>query len=331
MVAGINGITVSGVGSQANPFVINGPYLTVGNTATADLTLTGAGTSASPYRITATVHMTLDDLTDVIVPTPTVGYVLTYQTSPSPGWRAAVAQSGTPGAVLTDGSLSGAGTAGSVLSVKVDPAGGISVGAGGLTASAAFTICTSTTRPASPTNYQRIVESDTQAYGFWMPGSPGSWRMFDTKPQLWTPHLTSGYYPNVDIATSRGGYARGTFMRQGAQTHVGVHIRLGDSPNMGYGDLRIDNPPVPIASVIGAQFGIGFLNASGWAYWPAQFEANSAGVFRWWTSNPGEANIWIVQSADSTNRPGTGVPQRPGTYPFLGGSDLEGFVTYFND
>jgi hypothetical protein len=330
-VSGTGGITVSGVGSQANPFVISGPTFTTSNTATADVAITGTGTAADPYRISSTVHMNLDALTDVETPAPTAGYILTWQTSPTPAWRAAVPQSGTPGAVITDTSLQGAGTAGSVLGARLDPAGGITVGASGLKVASGWTQCTSTTRPASPANYQGIIETDTQAYGFWMPGSPGKWRMFDTQPQLWTPRLISTYYAGVSLGS--GGFARGTYMRQGAQTHVEVYFHIGEGGNLGYGELRVDNPPVPIGigGISGSQYGVGHLHASGWAFWQALFEANTAQIFRWWSANPGNANVWLVQSADSSNRPGTGVPLRPGTWPFQGGSDLTGYVTYFND
>lgn len=333
LVTGAGGITVTGAGSQDNPFVVNGPVITVGNSPTADLVLTGSGTTADPYRIVCNVHLTLDGLTDVTAPAPTAGYVLTYATSPSPGWIAAVPQSGTPGAVLHDTTLKGDGTAAQVLGVLLDPTGGITAGASGLKAASGWTICTSGTRPASPAAYDKIIESDTQAWGFWMPGSPGKWRMYDTKQQLWTPHLTSDYYAGVSVGPT--GYARGVYMRQGAEVTVTVNFGISDYGNLGYGTLKIDNPPVPISSTSagtqGSFWGPGWLHASGWAYWQALFEANPSQVLRWWCANPGNANVWIVQSSDSSNRPGTGVPNRPGTWPFQGGSNLTGTVTYATD
>jgi hypothetical protein len=332
LVTGAGGITVTGAGSQDNPFVVHGPYLSVGNSPTADLVLTGSGTQGDPYRIVCNVHMVLDQLTDVDAPSPVAGYVLTYVTSPSPAWKAAIPQSGTPGAVLHDITLKGDGTAGSVLGVLLDPAGGITSGPSGLKAPTGWTICTSGTRPGAPAAYDRIIESDTQAWGFWMPGSPGKWRMYDTKPQLWTPHLTSGYFPGVSLGS--GGAAKGTYMRQGAQTAVNFSFHIGEGGNLGYGEFRVDNPPVPIgaAAAMDSMYGSGFLHASGWAYWQALVEANSScQCIRWWTANPGNANIWLAQSSDSSNRPGTGVPNRPGTWPFQGNSDLKGSVTYFNE
>lgn len=325
-----DGVTVSGVGSQSNPYVITGPFFQAGNTATADVVLTGDGSPANPYRLIVNVHLTLDQLTDVSAPAPTAGHVLTYVAGT--GWTNAIPQSGTPGAVLHDNTLKGDGTAAAILGVLLDPTGGITAGPSGLQAASGWTICTPGTRPASPTNYQKIIESDTQAWGFWMPGTPGRWRMFDTKQQPWTPHLTSSGYANVSIGN---GYSKGAYMRQGAQIYVAVNIHLGSGSNMGFGDFRVDNPPFPIASggglLGGSVYGNGWLHASGWAYWPALFEAHPAQVFRWWTSNPGEANVWLAQSADSSGRPGTGVPRRDGAWPFQDNSDLTGYVTYFTD
>jgi hypothetical protein len=325
------GITVSGVGSQSNPFVVTGPVITTGNTPTADTVLTGDGSLANPYRLTVNVHMVLDALTDVVVPSPTAGHVLTYVAGT--GWTNAIPQSGTPGAVLHDTTLKGDGTAAAVLGVLLDPAGGITAGPSGIKTTSAWTQCTSGTRPTSPTAYQAIIETDTQAFGFWMPGTPGKWRMFDTKSQPWTPRLDSEGYHGVTVGN--GGYYRGAYMRQGSQVHLSWNIHLGSGSNMGMGDLRIIDIPAAIQMTTsitqGSQWGSGWGHASGWAYWPLQIEYHPSNVIRMWASNPGDAHIWVVRSGDSSNRPGTGVPLRPGAWPFQDGSDFNGDVVYFVD
>lgn len=330
LVTGAGGITVTGAGSQDNPFVVNGPVITVGNSPTADLVLTGTGTTSDPYRIVCNVHLALDALTDVTVPAPTAGHVLTYVTGT--GWTNAIPQSGTPGAVLHDTSLKGDGTAAAVLGVLLDPAGGITLGASGIKAGSAWTICTSGTRPPSPTNYQAIIESDTQAWGFWMPGSPGKWRMYDTKSQPWTPRLDSDGYHSVSIGN---GYSKGSYMRKGSEVHINWNIHLGSGSNMGFGDLRIIDIPAAIqmtTSLTGAgQWGAGWGHASGWAYWPLLIEYHPSNIIRMWASNPGDANVWVVRSADSSGQPGTGVPRRAGAWPFQDGSDFSGDVTYYID
>jgi len=333
LVTGAGGITVTGAGSQDNPFVVHGPYLSVGNSPTADLVLTGSGTQGDPYRIVCNVHMVLDQLTDVDAPSPIAGYVLTYVTSPSPAWKAAIPQSGIPGAVLHDNTLKGDGTAGSVLGVLLDPTGGITAGASGLKAASGWTICTSGTRPGSPAAYDKIIETDTQAFGFWMPGSPGKWRMFDTKSQSWTPRLDSDGYHGVTVGN--GGFSRGSYFRTGAQVHLSWNIHLGSGSNMGMGDLKILDVPTAIqvstSITQGSQWGSGWGHASGWAYWPLLTEMHPSNVIRMWASNPGDAHIWVVRSSDSSNRPGTGVPLRQGAWPFQDGSDFNGDISYFID
>lgn len=330
------GITVSGQGSQANPFVVTGPYLAVSNTTTADTVLTGDGSSLNPYRITVTAHLSLDQLTDVDVPAPTAGYILTWVTSPNPQWRAAVAQSGTPGAVLTDGSLSGAGTAGSALAVKLDPAGGLTLGGAGLSAAAAFTICTSTTRPPSPTAYQRILETDTGAYGFWFPAPISLWRMFDTRTQTFTPVLKSANYGPCWIG--QGGYQKGYYMRAGAHITADYSIYLGGpGSNMGSGTLTVDLPFPSAGATIGlnndTHGSSGFVYAAGFGAFhvvPAIQALEPRTTCYFWAPYSLEVSgLGPMQSADSTNRAGTGIPYRAGAWPIQDGSFLEFHLDYF--
>jgi len=330
LVTGAGGITVSGVGTQDNPFVVNGPVFSVGNSATADMVLTGSGTSGDPYRIVCNVHLALDQLTDVVVPSPTAGHVLTYVNGT--GWTNAIPQSGTPGAVLHDTSLKGDGTAAAVLGVLLDPAGNITLGPSGLKTGSAWTQCTSGTRPPSPTAYQGIIETDTQAFGFYMPGTPGKWRMFDTKPQSYTPVFkTSSGTPSVGL--DGGGYIRGSYMRKGSQCDFKAVIHFGSNMNGGIGSARISLPIVPSGSVYPESvWGTGFLHASGWAYMPltVQIGPGDPDTVIWCFESAARSIIWHLCNT-STGIFGQGtVPQSPG-YPMSPNSDIHIGATYWID
>jgi len=310
LVTGAGGITVSGVGTQDNPFVVNGPVFSVGNSATADMVLTGSGTSGDPYRIVCNVHLALDQLTDVVVPSPTAGHVLTYVNGT--GWTNAIPQSGTPGAVLHDTSLKGDGTAAAVLGVLLDPAGNITLGPSGLKTSAAWTQCTSGTRPPNPTAYQGIIETDTQAFGFWMPGTPGKWRMFDTKVQNYTPEFTtSSGTPSI----GSDGSSTGSYMRKGMQCDFKANIRFGSNMNGGIGSARVSLPITPAGNSgqVGSQWGTGFLHVSGWAYMPilVQIGPGDPRTIIWAYESASRTIIWHMTNT-STGIFGQGtVPQSP--------------------
>ena len=122
MLVGSNGVTVSGVGSQANPYDIAGPHIAVNNTSTVNLSLTGDGTAFAPYTLKADAFVSLDELTDVEAPTPTAGHVLTYTSTPTPGWRPAPGNAISPGEINIDpNTLQGDGSGASPLGVKLDP------------------------------------------------------------------------------------------------------------------------------------------------------------------------------------------------------------------
>ena len=330
LVTGAGGITVSGVGTQDNPFVVNGPVFTVGNSPTADMVITGAGTASNPYRLVCNVHLALDQLTDVVSPNPVAGHILTYVNGT--GWTDAVPQSGTPGAVLHDTSLKGDGTAAAVLGVLLDPAGNITLGPSGLKTAAAWTQCTSTTRPPTPQPYDGIIETDTQAFGFWMPGTPGRWRMFDTKPQAYTPifKTTSGtpsYGPD-------GGRAVGAYMRKGAQCDFHATIHFGQNMNGGIGSARISLPITPAPPTVYPQsvWGTGFLHASGWAYMPltVQIGPGDPDTVIWCFESASRSILWHLSNT-STGIYGQGtVPQSPG-FPMAPNSDVEIGATYYID
>lgn len=332
LITGGTGITVTGVGSQDNPYVVNGAFFATSDSPTVSLTLTGTGTTLDPYRIVANAHLTMDQLVDVSAPSPTAGYVMTYVTSPSASWIAAVPQSGIPGAVLHDSTMVGDGTPSSALGVKLDPTGGIINGVSGLKSATGYTVCTSTTRPPSPFDYQYIFETDTQAFGYWMP-SPGRWRMFDTKMQPYLAKVRSGW---AGTTVGTGGYERGWYMRQGALIEVDFTIYLGGpGSNMGYGPLTVD---IPFKAVGGAEGvnnhthgGSGFCQGSGFGQWvmtPAIWPGDTKAHF-WAPVNFDSSYQDYLRSTDASNAPGTGVPNRAGSYPLTDGSFLEGHLTYF--
>jgi hypothetical protein len=323
------GITVAGVGSQANPFVVTGPYLATTNSATADIALTGAGTSGNPYRFTVNVHMTLDDLTDVNAAGPVAGYVLTYVTSPSPQWKPAVAQSGTPGAVLTDGSLSGAGTAGNALAVKLDPTGGITLGASGIKSAGFETICTSTTRPASPTDRQRIYETDTKASGMYS-SSLATWLMHDNVPQTYTPTMNTR---NGDAYIGDGDIY-GFYFRVGLLCQASFQMRTGNYTNLGTEEIRFGLPFTAAGgSLTGNHFhnGTGFVQSEGWASFVCQptIEPGAKYFFMYGPVDPDHSHVSWVRNAVSGAPVGTGIPARAGAYTYYPNSFFEATIAYY--
>lgn len=338
VVTGAGGVVVSGSGSAENPYVINGANFGVLDSPTVDLTLSGDGTILNPFKISAAANLTLDQLADVNATAPTAGYVLTYVTSPVAEWRAAVPQSGIPGATLHDSTLIGDGTPSSALGVKIDPAGGITSGVNGLRTTDSVTLCTSTTRPPAPVTYQHILETDTQAHGYWMPSGGTNvgdrWRMFDTRMQPYLAKIRSDW---AGTTVGTGGYERGWYMRAGQLVTAVFTIYLGGpGSNMGFGPITVD---LPFQAAGGSQ-GInndmhgnsGYLQATGWAAFaltPA-IQPGSTKAYFWVAQNPAASNLGLMQSEPNGNPgPGKGTPLRPGAWPIQDGSWIEGTFSYF--
>lgn len=336
LITGSGGVVVTGSGSAENPYVINGSNFGVTDSPTIDMTLSGDGTLGNPYRISAAAHLTLDQLDDVNASAPSPGYTLTYVTSPVAEWRATVPLSGIPGAVLHDSTMVGDGTPSSALGVKIDPSGGITNGVNGLRSSSGLTYCTSTTRPGAPTDYQQILETDTQAFGIWMPSGGTNvgphWRMFDTRMQPYLAKIRSDF---VGTTVGNGGYEKGWYMRAGQLITATFTIYLGGpGSNMGNGPLTVD---LPFTAAGGSQGvlndvhgGTGYVSAAGWAVFactPA-IQPGSNRVIFWAPQDFDHSHLGVMRSADASSQPGTGVPLRLGAWPIQDGSWIEGTVVY---
>lgn len=128
------GITIEGSGSSSDPFTISSQVdLRATDNAVFNVTVAGAGTTVSPWAVSVDYAATakLDDIPDVFAPSPTNGYVLTYNVSLS-RWEAGPPATLAPGLMLTDGSLSGDGSAGAPLQVREDANRGLTTTGSGL-------------------------------------------------------------------------------------------------------------------------------------------------------------------------------------------------------
>lgn len=119
-----DGISVSGSGTVSDPFVIEAEAsFTVTDNTVFDLTLTGTGTTGSPWNLQVAFAATakLDDLPDVNAPSPTNAQVLGWDTATSK-WTARAPTTAASGSVQHDTSLSGDGSGGSPLTVVSETA-----------------------------------------------------------------------------------------------------------------------------------------------------------------------------------------------------------------
>lgn len=126
-------MAVTGTGSTANPYLISADLnMQVVDTTTINLGMTGDGSDASPWTFTATAEMDLNDLMDVDTAGVTTGQVLARQAD---GMYRFVAPTTAPtGSINLGGSggLLGDGSAGSPLGIKLAPSSGLTLDATGL-------------------------------------------------------------------------------------------------------------------------------------------------------------------------------------------------------
>lgn len=104
--------------------------MAVQDTSTVNLSLSGDGSDAAPWRLQADATVTLDALTDVSTSVATVGYVVARQAD---GTFAMVPpNTAGPGALSVGDGLTGDASSGNKLRVLLAPASGLVVGPTGL-------------------------------------------------------------------------------------------------------------------------------------------------------------------------------------------------------
>jgi hypothetical protein len=113
--------TVTGSGSVLDPYIVHGAAGALGvvDTTYIDLTLTGSGTIASPWSLTAALKtFNLGNLSDVNAPTPTNGYVLAWNSSTSK-WVPVPAATASPGVINSTLGVTGDGSSGTPLKANL--------------------------------------------------------------------------------------------------------------------------------------------------------------------------------------------------------------------
>lgn len=124
LIQGGSGVTVEGAGTETNPYVISstggggggGGFLTVTDTQTVDLNLTGSGSEETPYRLTANATVAMENLVDYSGADPTNGQVLAWNGN---AWQPVPATTAPPGAIAVGTGLLGDGSSGDP--VRLDP------------------------------------------------------------------------------------------------------------------------------------------------------------------------------------------------------------------
>lgn len=132
VIRGSGSISVDGAGSVANPYVISGgAAMQVVDTGTVDLTLTGSGSPTEPFVLKADALISLNELLDVDTTGGTTGQVLTRQSDGT--YKLAPPVTASAGTIAVNAnSITGDGSSGSPLAVKLVSGGGLVSGASGL-------------------------------------------------------------------------------------------------------------------------------------------------------------------------------------------------------
>jgi hypothetical protein len=114
-----------------NPYVVSGGLsLEVVNTSTVTLNQGGSGTIEDPYTIAATAALNLGDLEDVVATDLTTGHVLARQADGT--WAPAPPATASPGAINSGNGLTGDGSSGSPLNVRLAASSGLEIVSTGL-------------------------------------------------------------------------------------------------------------------------------------------------------------------------------------------------------
>jgi hypothetical protein len=120
VVTGAGGVTVTGSGSEANPYVVTGGgALEVVDGTTVDLTLSGDGTIGSPFLLTAEASIAMGDITDFDDTSLAAGKVVAVN-SGATGYELITAPTASPGVIVTTDALDGDGSVGSPLALLLD-------------------------------------------------------------------------------------------------------------------------------------------------------------------------------------------------------------------
>lgn len=127
-------LSVTGVGSAQDPYLIGLDLdLEVVDSTVFNLSLSGAGTTASPWLLALAFASTakLDDLPDVNASAPTNAQVLGWDSATST-WTPRAPTTAASGSVQHDTSMSGDGSGGTPLVINEDPNGYLVTAATGL-------------------------------------------------------------------------------------------------------------------------------------------------------------------------------------------------------
>lgn len=200
---GSGAVTVTGTGSVASPYIISAAFnLAVLDSATVDMSLSGDGSIGSPWTLSAIANLDLNALTDVDTAGAATGQVLARNAGGT--YSFVPATTAPTGAInlLSTGGLQGDGSAGLPLNIKLAPSSGLTLSASGLAVSGA----------TAWTSYTPTLTATT------------------TNPALGNGALI-GYYS-----------------QQGKTVHVSIDMAIGSTTTRGVGAWMWALPVPPVAS-----------------------------------------------------------------------------------
>lgn len=196
LIRGGGGVSVTGAGTAASPYVISSASgLQVQDSSTIDMSLMGDGSQGSPWVVRGDLTAGLQDLTDVDLSNSTTGYVLarqadgTYDLVPP----ATVA----PGAINVGNGITGNGSSGNPLRIQLAANSGLSLTSAGLAVAGS---------------------------GTWLAYTPTMYR-------------TSGGTVNIGNSTIRGKY-----LKDRRTCHIGIELIVGSTFVVGSGLYQFSLP-----------------------------------------------------------------------------------------